>query len=76
MEAMEKNKPTQHDVEQVEEKVGMGHNAWDCVDPMELVAAAWDVQFTLDERRTIWTVLRGSSNTDIQKLAEKFRWQE
>jgi len=33
--------PTDKDVTAVEEAIGMGHQAWDCVDPKQIIAAAW-----------------------------------
>lgn len=39
---------TEDDVEAVELAVGMGHGAWDCVDPKEIIAAAYKV---MDEHR-------------------------
>lgn len=39
------NSVTDEMVDQVEHLVGMGSNAWDCVDPKEIIAAAimvWD----------------------------------
>lgn len=31
---------TDDQLDRVENAVGMGHNAWDCVDPKEIIAAA------------------------------------
>lgn len=31
------------DVNIIEENIGMGHAGWDCVDPKEIVLAAWSL---------------------------------
>lgn len=41
--------PSEDDVEAIEEEVGMGSGAWDMVDPIKIVAAAWK---RLESRRT------------------------
>lgn len=35
--------PTDLDVDRVEDAVGMGHGAWDMVDPKEIIRAAWSI---------------------------------
>jgi hypothetical protein len=72
-----KSNITDEILDKVEDAVGMGNNAWDCVDPKEIIAAAWnELDKSQEKRIKLLCEDWAEDHTYLQNLCRRLGYSE